>query len=77
MLAATSPRWAFSLYQLSSIVAGAATGMLIVFIGLGSGLLGAAFLYSFGCVIEFKKQSGQFIILLSSLVLGFLDYLNY
>jgi MFS family permease len=43
--------WAFSLYQLGSILAGAATGMYVLYIGLRYALLGSALLYAIGCVV--------------------------
>ena len=40
--------WAFSLYQLGSILAGAATALLVVRFGLRVSLLGAASVYGVG-----------------------------
>jgi len=43
--------WAFSLYQLGSILAGAATALLVTRFGLRSALLGAASVYGVGCCV--------------------------
>ena len=43
--------WAFSLYQLGSILIGAATGLFAARIGLRYTLIGAASLYSIGSIV--------------------------
>ncbi len=43
--------WAFTLYQLGSILAGATTGLLVRRIGVRVGLLGSALVYGAGCVV--------------------------
>lgn len=43
--------WAFSLYLFGSILAGAATGMIVLHLGLRYALLGSALLYAFGSVV--------------------------
>ncbi|MDH3712689.1 MAG: MFS transporter [Gammaproteobacteria bacterium] len=43
--------WAFSLYQLGSILAGAATALMVARVGLRSALLGAASVYGLGCCV--------------------------
>lgn len=44
--------WTIALYQLGTIVAGAATGLVVVRLGLGQAMAGAACLYAAGCAIS-------------------------
>jgi MFS family permease len=43
--------WAFMLYQIGSILAGAATGLLFSRFGFRNAMIGGATVYAFGCVV--------------------------
>ena len=72
--------WAFSLYQLGSILAGAATALLVVRFGLRVSLLGAASVYGVGsCLCAIAADMPTLLVgrLLQGLGGGGLVALNY